>query len=278
MSSFLAYFNDERIALTSIYASSEGETYEGEYGDDALEKTGFSGSLRFTAEAAEGYEFYRWVYRVGTDQASSATATVQYSTSNPFTYSGDGYITIRAEGTDSGSSGGDDTEEWVLHPYNKGEITAGISIERSMGKWDLCRAACKFAVGGTVKFYSESDVDPAGYITTTTDWDEKKGIPILENDTDWDDDSGYKSNFSLEFEVEAGKTYYFWWNLYDYGEGTVTVYIIPPGGSEPAEGGGLYIHDGSGWRRCIPFVTDAGWTSVTPCIHDGGQWIKGTTE
>lgn len=280
MSSFIAYFQDEGIALTSIYARAAGETYEGEYGDPAIEKTGFSGSLQFTAEAAEGYEFYRWVYRVGEDKASSATATVQYSTSNPFTYSGDGYITIRAEATESSSGGGDDEEEFRLTSYSRGEITTGISIERILDEWDLYRVGCKFAVSGTVQFYSDSEsgVDPAGYITTTTDWDKDKGIPILENDENWDDDSGGGTDFSLEIEVEAGKMYYFWWNLFDVGGGTVTVYIIPPGGSEPAEGGGLYIHDGSGWRRCIPFVTDAGWTSVTPCIHDGGQWIKGTTE
>lgn len=280
MSGFSAYFQDENIALTTIYASNEGQTYTGRYDDPAIEKTGFSGSLRFTAEAEEGYEFYRWVYRVGEDKASSAVATVQYSTSNPFTYSGDGYITIRAEATESGSGGGGDEEEWSLHAYSRGEITAGISMERTMGEWDLYRIGCKFAVSGTVQFYSDSEsgVDPAGYITTTTDWDKDKGVPILEKDENWDDDSGGGTDFSLEIEVEAGKMYYFWWNLFDWGEGSVTVYIIPPGGSEPDEGGGLYIHDGSGWRRCIPFVTDAGWTSVTPCIHDGRQWIKGTTE
>ena len=280
MSGFSAYFQDENIALTTIYASNEGQTYTGRYDDPAIEKTGFSGSLRFTAEAEEGYEFYRWVYRVGTDKASSATATVQYSTSNPFTYSGDGYITIRAEATESGSGGGGDEEEFRLIAYSRGEITTGISVERVMGEWDLCRVGCKFAVSGTVQFYSDSEsgVDPAGYITTTTDWDKDKGVPILENDENWDDDSGGGTDFSLEIEVEAGKMYYFWWSLFAAGDGTVTVYIIPPDGGLPAEGGGLYIHDGSSWRRCVPYVVNTNFTAVTPCIHDGSQWIRGTTE
>lgn len=278
MSGFSAYFQDENIALTTIYASNEGQTYTGRYDDPAIEKTGFSGSLRFTAEAEEGYEFYRWVYRVGEDKASSAVAAVQYSTSNPFTYSGDGYITIRAEATDSGSGGGDDEEEFRLTSYSRGEITTGISVERILDEWDLYRVGCKFAVSGTVQFYSDSEsgVDPAGYITTTTDWDKEKGVPILENDENWDDDSGGGTDFSLEIEVEAGKMYYFWWNLFDVGGGTVTVYIIPPDGGLPAEGGGLYIHDGSSWRRCVPYVADTTWGSVTPCIHDGSQWIKAT--
>ena len=280
MSGFSAYFQDENIALTTIYASNEGQTYTGRYDDPAIEKTGFSGSLRFTAEAEDGYEFYRWVYRVGDDKASSATATVQYSTSNPFTYSGGGYITIRAEATDSGSGGGGDEEEFRLISYSRGEVTTGISVERTVGEWDLCRIGCKFAVSGTVQFYSDSEsgVDPAGYITTTTDWDKEKGVPILENDENWDDDSGGGTDFSLEIEVEAGKMYYFWWNLFDVGGGTVTVYIIPPGGGLPAEGGGLYIHDGASWRWCMPYIADATWDRVTPCIHDGSQWIKAWTE
>lgn len=280
MSGFSAYFRDENIALTTIYASNEGQTYTGLYGDPAIEKTGFTGSLRFTAEAEDGYEFYRWVYRVGDDKASSATATVQYSTSNPFTYSGGGYITIRAEATDSGSGGGGDEEEFRLISYSRGEVTTGISVERTVGEWDLCRIGCKFAVSGTVQFYSDSEsgVDPAGYITTTTDWNKDKGIPILENDENWDDDSGGGTDFSLEIKVEAGKMYYFWWNLFDVGGGTVTVYIIPPEGGLPAEGGGLYVHNGSGWVRCVPFVTDATWTTLIPCVHNGSQWVRGTAE
>ena len=280
MSGFIAYFQDENIALTTIYASNEGQTYTGRYDDPAIERTGFSGSLRFTAEAEDGYEFYRWVYRVGEDKASSAVATVQYSTRNPFTYSGDGYITIRAEATDSGSGGGDDEKEFRLISYSRGEITAGISVEKELREWELYRVGCKFAVSGTVRFYSDSDygVDPAGYITTTTDWDRQKGYPILNNDQNWDDDSGGGKDFYLEINVEAGKMYYFWWNLFAAGEGTVTVYIIPPDGSLPVGGGGLYIHDGTGWRRCVPFITDSTWASVTPCIHDGSKWIKASTE
>lgn len=90
--SFTLYFNDAGIATTTSYYSVANETYSGSYGDSYINRSGFDDSLVFTATPADGYAFLRWVYR-----EESTSGTVQYSTDNPFTYSGGKDIFIRAE-------------------------------------------------------------------------------------------------------------------------------------------------------------------------------------
>lgn len=133
------YHSDYTIAKTKISISALGLNYElvpeaqDANGDDASwEKAGFTYNAKFTATPASGSKFVRWVYRVG-----SQTASVHYSTANPFTYTGGQDIWIRAEGEIDNSGGGDagdDTsEEWILSSKNWTDPVGTEEIGYSFG-------------------------------------------------------------------------------------------------------------------------------------------------
>ena len=96
---FYVYTDRASIATTKVYSQTSGQTYSYNYGTGQHSLNGFTDGdyLRFTATPASGYEFYRWVYHIG-----SPSATTRYSESNPFTYYGTEDIYIAAEGSSTG--------------------------------------------------------------------------------------------------------------------------------------------------------------------------------
>lgn len=205
---FTCYGNDETIASTSIYATGINVSYTVPYGE-TLNLAGFPDSVRFTANPATNCSFTRWVYRLG-----STTGTVQYSTSNPFTYSGTQDIFIRAEGTESSSGGGSDNEDpWTLDFYDYGvdvDYITGWSETYIRCKTVYCRA---FTISdlGVLTLNTTGSVDTVGYISTSPDFDYKNGKPI---DFIAVNDDGEDINCSVSCVAEEGKTYYIWYRGY----------------------------------------------------------------
>lgn len=265
---FTAYFNDAGIATTEIYNPQYGMNYRRSYGASNLVQSGFDGSMRFTATPADGYEFSRWVYHVG-----SISAAVQYSYSNPFTYTEEEDIWIRAESTGGGGGGGSEGS-WSVTSKDAGTVTAEKYVYFTIDPYKISRASVKFSKSGTAIFSSSGDVDVVGYLTTGTSFDAQKGRPT--SYIARDDDGGEGSNFSIEYDVEANKTYYIWVRAYEPDtDSQVTINIIPPGGGGSITGKGVYIYSGGKWVKATPYIYNNGWKKMKPCLYSGG-WITGT--
>lgn len=228
---FTCYFQDETIATTTMYVSYIGQTYIGSYGDDykSVSGLGDNWSTRFTANPAEGCEFVRWVYRIG-----STSAAVQYSYNNPFTYSGGADIYIRAEGTYSGGEEPDPEPTWNLSYSTIGQISADYAKSISVGSYMLYRYKVSFQNSGEVTIYTEGSVDTYGYLGTSTGWYSDDGTPT--NYITYNDDGGSDTNFQITYNVTAGTTYYIWVKSYDGTDtGTTTLYIVPPAATTVVE-------------------------------------------
>lgn len=154
--SFTCYGNDETIESTSIYVPDINQRYSVPYGD-TLNVSGFSYNIRFTANPAENCSFTRWVYRVG-----SVSGTVQYSYSNPFTYTGSQDIYIRAEGE------ADDIEEpiyWGVSGETATDVGDwGASIEGQLSEYTVIRCPLCFDIQGYVDINLECDSNVELYL------------------------------------------------------------------------------------------------------------------
>ena len=227
---FTCYGNDETIASTSIYVYGISQSYT-VYNGDTLSLSGFSYSIRFTANPASGCNFTRWVYRLG-----STSGTVQYSYSNPFTYSGDQDIYIRAEGEEEYV---EPSDSWELSSSTIGSISALKSISISLSSYTLYRYKVSFANSGTAKFYTEgTSADTYGFLSTSTGWDSEDGAPT--SPLKEDDDTNGAPNFFISYNVTAGTNYYIWVRGYSGSTtGSTTLYIEPPGQSWTVSSGAL---------------------------------------
>ncbi|MBO5409314.1 MAG: hypothetical protein J6A61_07980 [Clostridia bacterium] len=222
---FTCYFQDETIATTTMYVSYIGQTYIGSYGDDykSISGLGDNWSTRFTANPAEGCEFVRWVYRIG-----STSAAVQYSYDNPFTYSGGADIYIRAEGTYSGGEEPDPEPTWGVTSSTIGQISTNYTKKISVSNYTIYRYKVSFERSGKANFYTQGTIiDTLGYLSTSSTFDSETGEP-----TNWlkkDDDSNGAPNFFISYNVTAGTQYYIWVRCY-FGDnsGSTTLYIDPP--------------------------------------------------
>lgn len=270
--SFTAYFNDPGIANTHIYCS-VGVAYDRAYGDDYLYVSGFTGYSVFTATPADGYEFYRWVYRVG-----SVTASVQYSYSQSFTYEEEQDIYIRAESTGGGSVDPDPDpgeEEWELETGTFGTISATTRKYIYLNEYTLYRYAVKFAYDGEATFYTNGSFDTMGFLSYTSGYDEEYGEPT--SYFAYDDDSGTDTNFSITVDVTAGTTYYIFVRAYDpETTGQLDLYIEPPSGEGAYGSGGFYVFNGNTWVKTIPYVYNGSkWVQMKPCLYTSAGWYEG---
>ena len=114
-----------------------------------------------------------------------------------------------------------------------------FEVNGYLRKTKLYCVKCTFSEDCTIAFFSNSgntDMDMIGYYTTTPDWDEIDGEPDYMRDEYGDmaeDDGGQKYSsaatdldFGASFDVEAGRTYYLWWRLYDDSvAGSFTIYV-----------------------------------------------------
>ena len=222
---FTCYFQDETIATTTMYVSYIGQTYIGSYGDDykSISGLGDNWSTRFTANPAEGCEFVRWVYRIG-----STSAAVQYSYDNPFTYSGGADIYIRAEGTYSGGEEPDPEPTWGVTSSTIGQISTNYTKKISVSNYTIYRYKVSFERSGKANFYTQGTIiDTLGYLSTSSTFDSETGEP-----TNWLVEDGYSGpgdNFAISYNVTAGTTYYIW--ICEAGgaaTGAIDLYIQPP--------------------------------------------------
>lgn len=218
------YFNDETIESTDIYTSYFSHT--GYYDDDYYSTSGLTFSVKFTANPASDCNFTRWVYRLG-----STSGTVQYSYSNPFTYSGDQDIYIRAEGenTDTGTEWTAWQEEQLdISTYEQSRDIYNYSSDAyQLEPYNVHRYTVVFDYSGYAHFYSISDIDTIGYLSDEYDWNSECSGPLYEIASD--DDSGDGSNFDIEYYVTAGVEYNIYVRGYSGEEtGAVTLCVTEP--------------------------------------------------
>jgi len=279
---FQAYFNDSGISQTAIYSYDAGSTYTYNYlqdpdGDGYYSKTmsGFSSSLRFTATAASGYSFYRWVYRL-----DNASGTVQYSYSNPFTYSSGRDIYIRAESQSSGGGGGGGGgSSWTQTTGNIGTVSSTYTNSFTINTARVNRYSVKFTNSGTATFETSGSLDTVGYLSTSTGFDSDDGVPT--SYVAYDDDSGSGNNFKISYSVSANTTYYIWMRCYSStSSGSTTLTITPPGGGSSdiqtytwtsvssAKSQALTISAGGAYRFKITFAKSGSATFYTTGSSD----------
>lgn len=273
---FQAYFNDEGILRTSIYSYDSGSTYAYNYGQDpdgrgyySYTLSGFSSSLRFTATPASGYTFYRWVYRL-----DSTSGAVQYSYSNPFTYSSGKNIYIRAESQSSGGGGGGGGSSWTQTTGNIGTVSSTYTGSFTINAARVNRYSVRFSSSGTATFETSGSLDTMGYLSTTTGFDSDEGVPT--SYIAYNDDGGSGSNFKISYSVSANTTYYIWMRCYAItSSGSTTLTITPPGGSSSdiqtytwtgvsaAKSQSLTIATGGAYRFKITFAKSGSATFYT---------------
>ncbi len=238
---FTVYTDRSSIETTQVYSQTSSTTYTYNYGTGQHSLNGFTDGhyLRFTAVPADGYEFKRWIYHIG-----SPTATTQYSTSNPFQYYGSAgnNIYIAAEGQ-AASSGGDGGGGSVDSPWTKyyqdhidmTDSSIGSSIvdiynpqtgRYQLEEYSLHIYSVTFAKSGYAHFYTESNIDTIGYLSyyPTCNDEDSEPLYILASD----DDSGDGRNFDIKYYVTEG-TYYIFVRGYSGEEtGDVALWVTQP--------------------------------------------------
>lgn len=217
------YFNDDTIESTDIYT--QYFSYTGEAGDDYYSTSGLTFSVKFTANPAPGCNFTRWVYRLG-----STSATVRYSTSNPFTYSGDQDIYIRAEGEEEYVEPEPDEPTWSKATTKSlGTISETYNRYFYASEYTVYPHSFKFENAGEAYFYCDSSYDTEAFLSTSSaSLDSESGEPtsyLAYHD-------GGSGDFDFSYTVNANTTYILWVKCY-YGDdsGYLDLYIEPP---EPA--------------------------------------------
>ena len=215
---FYVYTDRASIETTQVYSQTSGKTYTYNYGTGQHSLNGFTDGdyLRFTAVPADGYEFKRWIYHIG-----SPTATTQYSTSNPFKYYGstgnDIYIAAEGESTSGGGGSGGETDvEWTLEDFTPKTNTHTSSKRFSAGE---CYCfPITFSYSGKATFYCDSssssrDADMVAYLSRSTGFDTTSGKPtsiLTSNDNSKKEysDTMTSKDFGFEYNVVSEVTYY----------------------------------------------------------------------
>ena len=228
------YFNDADIASTNIYGYKTDEPMgwvdsDFSYGQSAI-SANFSGTIKFEATPADGCEFTRWVYRTIKEGEKEENAEQKYSYNNPFSYSGNDEIIIRAEGRKSSGT------QWsmVNDNFNFG-VDENFSLTDNLGRYSVIRYNCvTYWSSGTATIRATSSMQIEGYIAPLdTEIDPDDGVPTTYIAMD-DGGSGY--GFELTFNVKANTTYALFIKSETGTEtGTVTTYFYLPdseGGEE----------------------------------------------
>ena len=206
-----AYFNDAKIEKTIITAkNSVGHTFfehTGYYNDEAFISDELPEGTFVTCEAfpAAECQFSLWYYRIGGDDGE-----LQSSNQNPFYYSGNETLIIRAEGKSVS-----ETLPWYLTEADLGNVDEnGVSVfDISFGKNQFRRYAYRFTDVGTAKisFYQAGAVEEICYFVTESykGWNENTGRPSIVKL----EEKSSARNFQIEYEVTEASvsvTHYIW--------------------------------------------------------------------
>lgn len=120
------YFTDQYIQTTTITNDTTGESWSGNYGDEAFTEAAGNGinisdgsSVTFQAFPTDEGEFFCWAYRIGGDSGE-----LIYCYDNPFTYTGGEKIIIRAMGEDGSENTGGLLIPEFSHVSRNGESLA----------------------------------------------------------------------------------------------------------------------------------------------------------
>lgn len=250
------------IEETHMYVVGEGKAYSHYY--DSENNEGYvyevTGRLIFSAVAAAGYKFTRWVVRSGNTMADS---TVQYVTTEVYQHTSGKNLWIRAEAEATTNLG------YELDSTALGTITKTTSVSFDTDGLVLYRMSLRFVNDGTATFYSTGGCDTIGFLTTDSGWDEATGVPtgtLYRSD----DDSGEYFNYKFTYDVAKNVTYYYWFKqLNSEDSGFVTAYVIPPG----LKGGNAYIYTADGWKQTAVYIYDgSSWKPVKVSMFDGTTW------
>lgn len=204
------------------------------------------------------------------DSGGGLQYKLSYSVQAGITY----YLYTRFVGTgDSGSiTISVDAPGWTITDMDS---VSGMSsrYERSvtLGSYEISRVGVSFSKAGSVKFYTEGQLDTVGYLSETSELNSATGAPAVALASN--DDSNGSTQYSISYQVEEGKTYYLWTRFYGYGTSGSTKIIIVPSGSaglricirknnstEYARAAvWIYKDDGggpnnNGWHRASPMV------------------------
>ena len=220
------YFSDEHIATTNISIPYTGRTYSGNFGDNYISISGFTGSSIFTVVPSEGCEFTRWVYRLG-----STEGTVQYSYNQEFVYTGSQDIYIRAEGIykDTPVDPPDvEPVSWSITTKTIGNISDVYRTEFYIGRYELYRYRVMFTSTGKALFSLSGDtnINQWFFLSTSTNWDKTNGRPKDYIKSNYYDGS---LHFGFSHDVTKEIPYYIWIRSYSGTDtGNLFLTIDPP--------------------------------------------------
>lgn len=216
---YTVYMNDSKINAVRIQAQNGLWDHTTYYPNNDTTSGFTSGSsMKFTATAASGCRFYRWVYRLGNSDP-------YYSYDNPLTLYPTADVQIRAEGED-------DTSTWNKSTDQLDVVSAETTISKSFDAGRVWCFAMKFNTSGTAIFQTTGSCDTYGYLTATTcdingDTGAPTGTILAQND-----DGGEGYNCKIQYTVNANQWYYFFVRLYSStSTGTPSIKITPPGAS-----------------------------------------------
>lgn len=208
------YFNDEDIASTRIYGANGFVNVTKYYGDSAYSASGFDGKTTFTATPGDNCDFTQWVYRVIEEGETEADTVQQFSTDNPFVFSGgasgNASIIIRAEGVVSSAQSiwtAHQEEQLYITDYEQSVDIYGYETgEYLLEPYNVHRYTVVFEYSGYAHFYTLSSIDTFGYLSRSPDFSSDYSGPAYAVASD--DDSGENADFDILYRVSANTEYY----------------------------------------------------------------------
>lgn len=205
---FTVYTDRSSIATTEVYSQTSRKTYQYDYGTGQHSLSGFTDGdyLEFTAVPANGYEFSRWIYHIG-----SPTATAQYNYSQTFKYYGStgNDIYIAAEGSSGGSTGTPSVTS-VTHQTKSGSRVITVNLVGTNIKGYTVTLGLSYTDGTAMTIISKIPITSNSFSTTITA--ESYATSMLS--VVFDPGGTYAKAYYLQVELDGGgdEPEYFEWS------------------------------------------------------------------